>query len=301
MKSNNKLTRSVGLFVALVCLSCNDDFLERYPTDQVSAETFWNTENDLQTYNNTFYHMALHDSNIPILMGHHNGFDGLGWSYYFLDGFADNLAPRHERHTFFQQVRAGRQIVPTGPQWFGYSGWNFVRAINIGLENYDKAAIPEEIKNRYAGEARLFRAWFYGEKVQKFGDVPWVDRELNVDSEELFASRTPREEAMAKVLEDLTFATENLPADWGDGNAPGRLNRWAALAVKARLCLFEGTWRKYHGGTDPEMWRREAANAAKEIIDNGRYALYNTGNPENDFNAYHRILDLSGNPEVITW
>ena len=301
MKSNNKLTRSVSLFVALVCLSCNDEFLERYPTDEVSAETFWNTENDLETYNNTFYHMALHDSNIPILMGHHNGFDGLGWSYYFLDGFADNLAPRHERHTFFQQVRAGKQIVPTGPQWFGYSGWNFVRAINIGLANYDKAAIPEDIKNRYAGEARLFRGWFYGEKVQKFGDVPWVDKELNVDSEELFAPRTPREEAMAHVLEDLNFATQHIPDDWGDGNAPGRLNRWAALAVKSRICLFEGTWRKYHGGTDPEMWLREAANAAREIIENGPYALYNTGDPENDFNAYHRILDLSGNPEVITW
>ena len=31
----------------LLLLSCNDDFLERYPLDEVSNETFWNTENDL--------------------------------------------------------------------------------------------------------------------------------------------------------------------------------------------------------------------------------------------------------------
>lgn len=291
----------IGLFVSMMLTACNDEFLERYPLDQVSNETFWNTENDLRVYNNSLYHLALNDNDVPIMMAHHDGFNSLSWSYYFLDGFADNLAPRNDRHMFFQQVRAGKQIVPTDPQWFGYSGWNFVRAINVGLENYDKAAVTEEARNKYIGEAMLFRGWFYADKVGKFGDVPWLDRELNIDSEELFAPRTPREEVMANVLEDLNFATQNIPDDWGDGNEPGRLNRWAALAVKARVCLFEGTWRKYHGGTDPEMWLREAANAAKEIMDNGPYSVYNTGDPQNDYNAYHRVLDLSGNPEVMNW
>ncbi|MFC4875086.1 RagB/SusD family nutrient uptake outer membrane protein, partial [Negadavirga shengliensis] len=86
--------------------ACNDDFLERYPLDQVSNETFWNTENDLATYNNYFYHLAQNDVNIPILLGHHNGFDSQLASYLHLDGFADNLAPNHERHRPFQQVRA---------------------------------------------------------------------------------------------------------------------------------------------------------------------------------------------------
>ncbi len=300
MKSN-KFIGSMGCLIVLMLSACNDEFLERYPLDQVSNETFWNTENDLATYNNTFYDMALDDNNVPIMMAHHNGFSSLRWSYYFQDEFADNLAPRHERHLFFQQVRAGRQIVPNDAQWFGYSGWNFVRALNIGLENYGKAAIADEVRNKYVGEARLFRGWFYAEKVQKFGDVPWVDRELNIDDELLFAARTPREEAMDNVLADLEFATTHIPDSWGDGNEPGRLNRWAALAVMARVCLFEGTWRKYHGGSNPEMWLRAAADAAKEIMDNGPYSVYNTGDTENDYNSYHRILDVSGNPEVMVW
>ena len=285
----------------LLLLSCNDDFLERYPLDEVSNETFWNTENDLMVYNNSLYHLALNDDNVPILHGHFDGFNSHWGSYWFLDEFSDNLAPRHDRHAFFQQVRAGKQIVPNGGQWFGYKGWNFVRAINVGLENYDKADIPEDTRNKYVGEARLLRGWFYAEKVQKFGDVPWVDRELNIDSDELFAARTPREEAMDKVLEDLNFATENIPDDWGDGNEPGRLNRWAALAIKSRLCLYEGTYRKYHGGSNAEMWIREAAEAAKEVIDNSPYAIYNTGDPENDFNSFMRKIDISGNPEVMVW
>lgn len=298
---NYKYKFSFFLTTILLLGACNDDFLERMPLDQISNETFWNTENDLRVYNNTLYDIARNDNTVPILMGHYQGFESHWGSFWFQDGFSDNTAPRHDRHLFFQQVRAGRQIVPTNPQWFGYHGWNFVRAINIGLENYDRASIPQETINKYAGEARLFRGWFYADKVQKFGDVPWVDRELNVDSEELYAARTPREEAMANVLEDLTFAAEHLPNDWEDGNAPGRLNRWCALLVKSRVCLFEGTWRKYHGGSNPEMWLREAADAAKELIDNGPYSLYTTGNPENDFNAYHRVLDLSGNPEVMYW
>ena len=106
---------------------------------------------------------------------------------------------------------------------------------------------------------------------------------------------------MEKALEDLNFAATKLPDNWGDGNAPGRINRWNALLVKSRLCLFEGTWRKYHGGKDPNKWLQEAANAAKELMDKGPYRLFNTGNPTTDYNSYHRVLNLAGNPEVMYW
>ncbi len=292
---------SFALVVTFLVSGCNDEFLERYPLDQITNETFWNTENDLAVYNNSLYNLVRDDIDVPILMGHHDGFASHYASIWFQDEFTDNMAPRHPRHNRFQQVRAGKHNVASGDQWFGYDGWNFVRAINVGLANYDRANIPQAAKDKYIAEARLFRGWFYGEKVSKFGDVPYVERELNIDSEELFAARTPRAEAMKKVLEDLNFATEKLPNDWGDGNSPGRLNRWAALLVKARICLFEGTFNKYHGIGDSKMWLEEAAKASKELIEKGPYRLYSTGDPKNDYNAYHRVLDLTGNPEVIAW
>lgn len=287
--------------IILVMTGCNDDFLERIPLDEISSETFWNTENDLLVYNNSLYNIVRNDDNVPILMAHDDGFDSHRFSIWYQDEFTDNMAPIHARHTRYQQVRAGKHNIPSNPEWFGYKGWNFVRSINIGLENYNNANIPQETIDKYAAEARLFRAWFYADKAQRFGDVPWLDKSLNIDSEELYALRTPREEAMVNVLDDLNFACEKLPDDWDDGNAPGRLNRWCALIVKSRLCLFEGTWRKYHGGADAEMWLREAAGAAREIMDSGPYSLYNTGDPDNDYNAYHQVLDLTGNPEVMYW
>lgn len=305
----NILKIGLAVFATILSTSCNDDFLQRDPLDQVNNDTFWETENHLRVYNNTFYHLARIESATPILMGHDQGFESQSRSGWYLDGMSDNTANRAGRGELFQRIRAGKYITPNNPDLFGYKGWNFLRAINVGLENYGKAEIPdrsgltgEQIRNFYVGEARLLRGWFYADKVSKFGDVQWVDKSLTTEDVDILnGTRDDREFVMEKVLEDLNFATENLPNNWGDGGAPGRLNRWAALAVKSRVCLFEGTWRKYHGGSNPEMWLQASADAALELMQNGPYSLYSTGNPETDYNAIHRMTDLTGNPEVIYW
>ena len=299
MKNQIKIT--LIFFVVFLFNSCNDEFLERYPLDEISSEIFWTTENDLISYNNYLYHLAQDDYNVPIMMGHDKTNQSCHVSVWYRDNFTDNNGFKIGNKTLYMRVKSGKHTVPSGPQWWGYKGWNFIRACNVGLENYDKADVAQSVMDKYAAEARLFRGWFYADKVLLFGDVPWVDRSLNIDSEELYAARTPREEAMANVLEDLNFACEKLPDDWNDGNAPGRLNRWCALQVKSRVCLAEGTWRRYHGGSDPDMWLQEAADAARELIEEGPYSIYTTGDPYHDYNAYHRVPDLTGNPEVLYW
>ncbi len=288
----------------VLSFSCNDAFLDRQPLDEISNDSFWNTENDMAVYNNRIYDLAKNDDNVPILMGHDDGFDSHKYGIWYLDGFSDNTAPRHSRSLNYQRIRAGAYNAPNSPgdQWFGYKGWDFLRTINVGMDNYDRVPISDDKKNKYIGEARLFRGWFYADKVSKFGNVQWVDTELNIDDEDiLYGGRDDRDMVMGKVLEDLNFATTWLPDNWGDGNAPGRLNRWCALLVKARVCLFEGTWQKYHGGSNADMWLTEAANATKELMDNGPYSLYQSGDPSNSYNAIHRMKDLSGNPEVLYW
>lgn len=297
---------SLVVFATMLFFSCNNEFLERYPLDEISNETFWNTENDLKVFNNSLYHQVRNDMRLPILFGHQDGYWSSRVSIWYLDEFSDNIAPRHSRHNYYQQIRAGRQTIPTGPQWYGWTdeSWRFLRSINICLDNSDKALanVTQDVVDKYKGEARLFRGWMYAEKAAKFGDVPWVEHELNIDSEELYGPRTPRDEVMTNVLADLNFACEKLPNSWGDGEGPGRLNRWAALLVKSRICLFEGTWQKYHGGSNANMWLEQSAAAAKEIMDNGPYVLYSTGDPENDYQAIHKIKsDLTGVPEVMYW
>lgn len=292
------------LFAAFGILSCNDDFLERYPLDELSNETFWKTENDLAVYNNSIYDLTKEDRQTAVMMGHDSRIRSIDGSYLYLDGFSDNLAPPPGvgRAGRFKDVRAGIHI-PEGTQLFGYRYFNLLRAINVGLDNMATSPVDQATKDRYIGECRMFRAWFYYDKVSKFGDNQWVDHEVATNEDDiLFGARDPREFVMDKVLEDINFAVENLPTSWGDGNAPGRLDHWDALALKSRLCLFEGTWRKYHGGANANAWLQEAATASKDLIDNGGYSLYNTGDPTMDYNATHRVLeDLTGNPEIIHW
>lgn len=295
----------IGLvvFATFLTLSCNDDFLDRQPLDEISNESFWNTENDLLVYNNGLYHIARNDDLVPILMAFDDGFDSHKYTSWNLDCYSDNIAPRAARLDEYQRKRAGKHAAKPGRAWHGWGGWDFLRAINVGMDNYGKAQVTDEVRNKYIGEARLLRAWFYHDKVRKFGNVQWVDTELNIDDEDvLYGERDDRQTVMANVLDDLNFACQWIPDDWGDGNAPGRLDRWCALLVKARVCLWEGTFRKYHGvGSDADMWLQQAADAAQEIMDNGPYALY-TGDPDGrDYNAIHRMTDLSGNPEVMYW
>ena len=297
---NYKIQIITLVVAVLINYSCNDSFLDRVPLDEISSESFWNTENDLLVYNNRIYDLLTNDNNVPIAMGFDNGFDSHRFGIWHLSGFSDDTAPRHNRHTRFQEVRAGKHTVPTSPEWFGYSGWNFLRTINIGLDNYDRANISQSIIDKYAGEARLLRGWFYADKINKFGTITWADSEINIDDDEiLYGPRDSRDFVMDKVMEDLNFAVDNLPSDWGDGNEPGRFNKWAALAVKSRVALFEGTWRKYHGLGDETKWLQASADAALELMQNGPYKIFDNNNPDNAYNYMHRQEDLSPIEEII--
>jgi len=71
------------VFATLTFFSCNDEFLERYPLDEISNETFWNTENDLMVYNNSIYNRARNDNEVPILFAFDDGFDSHRYNFFF--------------------------------------------------------------------------------------------------------------------------------------------------------------------------------------------------------------------------
>ena len=76
--------------------------------------------------------------------------------------------------------------------------------------------------------------------------MPYYDKVLgSTDTKELTKPRDPRGYVMMKVLEDCDRAYERLPEDWGS-DSQYRLSKDAALALKSRAALFEGTFRKYH-------------------------------------------------------
>lgn len=283
------------LIIACFC-SCSKDFLDRNPTTDLNNNTFWNTEADLKSFSNGIYNDAGNNALYTFYLGFTNiPFGSATHAVVPYEVSSDNHASLAAEHIAFARVSAGQNFVATNASDAGWN-WGILRKCNIMLRNYTKAQILESIRNNYAGEAYFFRAWFYLDKVQNFGDVPYVSKPLDNTSEELFEARQPRKQVMDSVLRDIDMAINYLPASW---STPGRVNKYVALALKSRLCLYEGTYRKYHNLGDYEKYLNQCVDASALLMSSGKYSLYKTGNTATDYKTLFVTKDLSTNPEVI--
>ena len=229
--------------LSLAVLASCEDWLDKTPESALTEDDFYRTEADLQAFSNKWYKM------LP------------GTSLYeeAVDNFTLQSLP--------DELNNARVVPASGGGWT----WSYLRDINTLLER--NACTDPDIKARYDGLARFFRAWFYFEKVMRFGDVPWYDHQLDSDSDELYKPRDSREVVMQHVIEDLDYAAAHL----GTRRETYRVTRWTALALKSRVCLFEGTFRKYHGLSYPEhSWQwylEQGADAARTFIETSGYSL----------------------------
>ena len=160
------------------------------------------------------------------------------------------------------------RIVPNALSPITSSGWSWtnLRNVNYFIENCEKSTVPE--KENYLGIAYFFRAYFYFNMVKRFGDVPWIDRPIDVnDDEKLYAGRDNRFEVMEHVLEDLNKAIAMI----SDKSEPSRtkITKDVARAFKTRVCLYEASFRKYHTQYNQQgsanRWFEEVVKSANEI------------------------------------
>ena len=270
--------------IALSGVSC-EKFLTVEPIDKMSADTYFQNELELELFAN-----GMINSYLPTA-------DGLGYSDKYSDLTCTKTSTDYNRPGIWNAQKQGSWDV---------GNWRNIRRANIFLAGIDRAEgnVSEAILNHYRGVARLWRAYFYFAKVQTFGDVPWFDHALDVEDEALYAGRDDREFVMSKVLEDLNFACKNLSTD---SKFSAVVNKWVALAFKSRVCLYEGTFRKYHAVNPSTQvaWNNqyetandfltECVNASEELINNGGFSL--------DTDYYHLFHDtnLAGNSEAIWW
>ena len=274
-----KLKYIVCIAASLSLAGCNDAFLERAP-QSLNEQTFWSTANDLKTYANGFYGL------IPA------GVSNLD------DTNSDTQVP-NSINTFLW----GQYVVPTEGGSWSKSNWSTIRNLNYFMTHYQNAQGTEAEINKYVGEIRFFRALQYFDKIKTFGDVPWLDEDLNVDSEKLYGPKQARNEVAKKIIEDLDFAILWLP-DAGSEEA-NRLNKDIARHIKARICLHEGTYYKYHTQlnytNEANGLLQQAVNESDALINPGKYEIYNTGNPESDYQDLFTMADKSKLKEAILY
>ena len=233
-------------FIALLSGTAGcSDMLDEYPLDAISPETYYNNADELRSATNQFYGM--------------------------FPGAASGYTESADVVCIFNlpaEVQGIRTVPTSGGGW----NWEYLRAVNFYL-SHSVRCDDVDAREHFDGIARFFRAYFYFEKVKRFGEVPWFDRELSSTDPELFRPRDSRDFIMDKILDDLTYAIDNI----SDKKDLYNVTHWTALALKSRICLFEGTFRKYHGIPGYEKFLNECATASKLFIDNAPYAIYQTG------------------------
>lgn len=265
--SSNKLSILLGSCLLLLA-SCGKN-LDQVPESTASKEAVFGSEDGLKLYVTSFYNM-LPDINTP----------------FRTDCNLSDLGATTSVPDF---LRAGAFSSRQGSGWT----WNDLRNVNYFIANCNNPALSQTVRENYIGIARFFRAYFYFEKVKRFGDVPWYNKPLDVSDSALYKNRDPRTMIMDSVLADLDYAATHIQAT--DDQTRSTITKWVVYGFKSRVCLFEGTFRKYQSSfglaSTANTFLQAAADAAKAVMNSGKYSLNTAGG-----NMAYRNLFISTTP-----
>lgn len=145
----------------------------------------------------------------------------------------------------------------------------------------------------YVGEAKFFRAMAYFNLLKDFSGVPIISKVLDLNDDNLlFGPRDTREAVVDYILKEMDDAIGFLPLEKNIAvNDKGRVSKEAALALKARIALFEGTWREFRG-QDGNPLLDKAIDASSQVILGGQYQLFDRRDVLGDKSyKYFFILD----------
>jgi starch-binding outer membrane protein, SusD/RagB family len=237
--------------VLLLASACKK--LDLAPVDRFTELTFWQSDENVNNALNNIYSLIYTSDRV-----------------FYNEAMSDNAFTKLGVNTGADAIASGNFTIslPRFRQdWaYYYSG---IKSSNIFLENVDKnTTLPDALRNRMKGEVRFIRAWHNFNLMKWWGDVPLLKKDVTPD-EARFVSRTPRAEVLQFVLEELDAAAAALPAKEGYADADnGRITKGAALALKARVLLYEGNRMQ------------EVVTVCEQLIDNqaqnGNYSLTGT-------------------------
>lgn len=261
-------------FVVVVAIMFSACDMTAVPEHVPDNEAVFGTESGLESYTSGFY-------------------DQLPSAYVITRDPISDYGAREDVDDF---LRPGVY----GPSNTGGWNWGQLREINYFLDNNTRENISEDVRNHYNGIARFFRAFFYFQKVKRYGDVPWIDTALDIDDDKLYEGRDARSEVMNNVLDDINYAIDNIQTEQDDSRT--RITKDVAYALKSRIALFEGTYRKYH----PELgledtadeWLQEAASAAQQVMNRGNFSLYQ-GDPDTYYEELFKTDEPNSAEDIL--
>jgi len=270
----NRLTVTYTGALLMLALGCKD--LNLGPKDQLSDASFWKSPDQFRLAANDFYFA---------LRGAHN--------YTELNS---DIATG-SGSSAMSSVSNGSYL-PQANSELWTNSYKGIRATNYLLDKAAQSGLGSQI-DRWVGEALFFRAYHYWNLVKTYGGVPLITTVLDVSSPEVYTPRATQQEIIDFIIADLDNAVPKLlkqsqlsPAEMG------RVTQGAALALKARAALYQGTWLRYHAEGSPTAMIADAITAAQQLIASNEYDLYTDHGTDSSY-KFLFILQGDDSKEVI--
>jgi hypothetical protein len=260
----------------LICLfagSCQEDFLDLAPQDELSVSSTFSSYNNVKIYSWSFYEFFetyagnnIHNTEIDGDLIHNSNNTGSAYIW-------------------------GRVLVPTNDGNWTDTYAN-IRKVNLLLDNIPNSEMAEADIAHWRAVGLFFRAHEYFRLLKRFGGVPWLENTvLDTDTDILYGPRDSRDVVASNMLRDLLEAEANIKVN-GDG--PNTLNKSAVKALISRFGLFEGTWRKYHGLSNHEQYLEASISASASLL--GEFP-----NLHSSYDQMYNSEDLDGVAGVILY
>lgn len=273
-----KLNKYLLIIFSLAILTAGcDDFLDRPPLTQENDETAWTKEQNVRLYANKYYPSFFvgygslwTNSSSPLV-----GFT-----------FSDDVIHNGNQGNFTRSV-------PNSQIW----DMTLIRSINIMIDRVENRMgdiLTTEQYNHWMGIGRFFRAFRYANLVFSYGDVPYYDHVVSdIDTDDLYKPRTPRNDVMDAIYDDLVYAFDNVRLNDGEMN----VNKFVVAGFISRLALYEGTWQKYYyeNNDRAKKFLELAVTTGDFVINNGNYDIVT------EFRTLFVSEDLRNNKDVILY
>lgn len=303
MKIRNNINSIAVIITAAILagigISCNKNFLDRNPPDNLSSANFWKTQADADQALAAVYSYLIQGYNYTSSTNTGQGW-GAGTPYW--ETLTDNA------YSGAFSIATGSIEASSGTiQSDAYNTpYKAIEACNVFLANVTNIPMDAAIMNRYIGEVRFIRGYYYFLLEQLYGDVVLTFHPMGKDSATYKLPRTPKAVVVDSVISDFSFAAANLPNTAYSGHvvrgtALGylakvylTLQRWQDAASTAQTIMTENKFSLYTGGYRG-LFLKPGQNSNPEIMFSGRYQVPGAYSPADYLYTYSSSLQPISN------
>jgi hypothetical protein len=205
---------------ALLVTGCKK--LDLAPTDTFSELTFWSVNENVSNALNNNYSL-MYNSEL----------------YFYNETLSDNAYSNTGDYNLIAAGLYTPSLSKFRNDWANF--YSTIKSCNLFLEGINQnKSLPAATVERMKAEVRFIRAFAHFNLAKWYGDVPLVDKNITPEEAQQIP-RTPKAQVIQFIVDELEAIAAILPSKEGyDAGDRGRITSGAALALQARVLLYEG-------------------------------------------------------------